>query len=313
MGQYDGAASVAATHRRMPEHASTLGALLRDARERLARRNGARVRQADVAEHADITVEWYARIERGTVLPSFDVLSRIAAALCLSSQERVEALRFVLPEQLQRDGVDHPLARAERGVLRVGAIDLPVVAPTMLRALAHVARGDGLSVRQTGNSWFEQAGLLEDDRLDVAIAFRFAGVDLPEQFGEFVVAQEYARAITTTSEWSPRAGAVTRSDLFEGTMHGAPHRVGQDMLQTLKLQGFDYDRYRGMPSLIGVAGAMRGKDYAFVAESYEATVLDAGFVIRPIRDIGIAANAVFRWRSGDENPALVRFLEALHS
>jgi hypothetical protein len=84
------------------------------------------------------------------------------------------------------------------------------------------------------------------------------------------------------------------------------------MLQTLKLQGFDYDRYRGMPSLIGVAGAMRGKDYAFVAESYETTVLDAGFVIHPVRDIGIAANAVFRWRSSDENPAPVRFLEALH-
>jgi transcriptional regulator with XRE-family HTH domain len=296
----------------MKAHSLTLGALLRDARERLARRNGARVRQADVAEHADITVEWYARIERGSVLPSFDVLSRIAAALCLSSQERVEALRFVLPEQLRRDDLEHPVARAERGVLRVGAIDLPVVASTMLRALGHVARGDGFSVQQTGHSWFEQAGLLEDDRLDVAIAYRFAGVDVPEQFGEFVVAQEYSRAITTTSEWSSHAGAVTRSDLFEGTLHGAAHRVGKDMLQTLKLQGFDYDRYRGMPSLIGVAAAMRGKDYAFVAESYETTVRDAGFLVRPVRDIGIAADAVLRWRKGDENPALVRFLQALH-
>jgi len=57
---------------------------------------------------------------------------------------------------------------------------------------------------------------------------------------------------------------------------------------------------------------MRGKDYAFVSESYVATVVDAGFVIRRIRDLGIAAYAVFRWRSGDENPALLRFLEALH-
>jgi hypothetical protein len=57
---------------------------------------------------------------------------------------------------------------------------------------------------------------------------------------------------------------------------------------------------------------MRGKDYAFVAESYVTTVLDAGFLVRSVRDIGIAAGAVLRWRSGDANPALVRFLEALH-
>jgi transcriptional regulator with XRE-family HTH domain len=90
----------------MGEPFLTLGEALRDARERLGRRSGTRVRQADVAEHAGITVEWYARIERGTVLPSFDVLSRIAAALCLSSRERVEALRFVVPDLLRRDDVD---------------------------------------------------------------------------------------------------------------------------------------------------------------------------------------------------------------
>jgi transcriptional regulator with XRE-family HTH domain len=296
----------------MHDQASTLGALLRDARERLARRNGARVRQADVAEHADITVEWYARIERGSVLPSFDVLSRISAALRLSSQERIEALRFVLPEQLRHDDFNHPLARAQRGVLRVGAIDLPVVAPTMLRALGHVARGESFAVQQTGQSWFEQAGLLEDDRLDVAIAYRFAGVDVPERLREYLVANEFSQAICTTAEWSSRVGAVTGSDLFEGTLHGPPHRVGNDMVQSLKLQGFGYDRYLGQPSLISVAAAMRGKDYAFVTESYAATVRDAGFLVRPVRDIGIAAGAVLRWRSSDENPALVRFLEALH-
>jgi transcriptional regulator with XRE-family HTH domain len=101
----------------MDNHALTLGALLRDARERLARRTGVRVRQADVAEQADITVEWYARIERGSVLPSFDVLSRIAAALCLSSRERVEALRFVVPDLLPRDNgepASEPTGRATR-------------------------------------------------------------------------------------------------------------------------------------------------------------------------------------------------------
>jgi transcriptional regulator with XRE-family HTH domain len=294
------------------ERTATLGALLRDARERLGRRNGARVRQADVAELADITVEWYARIERGTVVPSFDVLSRIAAALGLSAHERIAAFRFVLPEQLHHDELHTPVARAERGVLRVGAIDLPVVAPAMLRALAHVARGDGLSIRQTSHSWFEQMGLLENDRLDVAITYGFAGVDAPEQFGEFVVANDFSAGIVTTSEWSTHSGAVTRSDLFEGTLYGARHRVGDDMLQSLKLQGFDYDRYHGMTSLFSVAAAMRGKDYAFVAESYLSMVIDAGFVVRPVRDIGIAARAVFRWRNGDDNPALVRFLEALH-
>jgi len=306
----------------MGDHAPTLGDFLRRARERLAHRTGVRFRQADVAEHADITVEWYARIERGTVVPSFEVLSRIAAALCLSAQERVEALHYVLPEPLRRvridpvveahDDLGSPATRAERGVLRVGAIDLPIVARTMMRALAHVARGDGLSVRQTSHSWFEQAALLEDGRLDVAIAYRFAGVTVPEQFGEFVVANDFSAAIVTTSEWSSHSGAVTRSDLFEGTLYGPQHRVGNDMMQTLKLQGFDYDRFLGLPSLFRIAAAMRGKDYAFVSESYVATVVDAGFVIRQVRDIGIAAHAVFRWRRGDENPALVRFLDALH-
>jgi transcriptional regulator with XRE-family HTH domain len=296
----------------MGERSSTLGALLREARERLARRTGVRVRQADVAEQADITVEWYARIERGSVLPSVDVLSRIAAALALSAHERIEAFRFVLPEQLRHDDLEHPVARAERGVLRVGAIDLPIVARTMTRALAHVARGDGLSVLQTGHSWFVQAGLLEDERLDVAIAYRFAGVDVPERYGEFVVAADYSSAIVTTEDWALHAGAVTQSDLFEGTIYGPSSRVGDDLMQNLRSQGFSYDRYHGLPSLISVAGAMRGKDYAFVSDSYVTTVQDAGFVVRRIRDMGIASNAVLRWRKADANPALVRFLEALH-
>jgi len=294
------------------ERTLTLGALLRDARTRLEHGNGTRVRQADVAELADITVEWYARIERGTVVPSFDVLSRIAVALGLSAHERIEAFRYILPEQLRRDDLDNPAARAERGVLRVGAIDLPIVARTMIRALAHVARGDGLSVQQTAQSWFEQAGLLEEDRLDVAIAYRFAGVDVPERFEEFAVARDYSSAIVTTADWSLHAGAVTQSDLFEGTIHGPPSRVGDDLQQTLKLQGFSHDRYRGFSSLISVAGAMRGKDYAFVSDSYVTTVEDAGFFVRRIRDLGIVSSAVLRWRKGDENPALARFLEALH-
>jgi hypothetical protein len=57
---------------------------------------------------------------------------------------------------------------------------------------------------------------------------------------------------------------------------------------------------------------MRGADYAFVTESYAPIVQDAGFLVRRVRDIGIAASAVFRWRRGDSNPALLRFLEALH-
>jgi transcriptional regulator with XRE-family HTH domain len=296
----------------MDNHPSTLGALLRDARERLARRTGTRVRQADVAEHADITVEWYARIERGTVLPSFEVLSRIASALFLSAQERVDALRFVVPEQLRRDDLEHAVARAERGVLGVGAIDLPIAAPVMLRALAHVARGDGLSVRQMSHSWMEQAKLLEDGRLDVAIAYRFAGVDVPERFEDYIVSEEYSTAIATTPEWSPRAGAVAGADLFEGTLYGPSGRVGDDMRQSVNLQGYPFERYRALPSLITLAAEMRGTDYAFVTESYAPIVQDAGFLVRRVRDIGIAASAVFRWRRGDSNPALLRFLEALH-
>jgi transcriptional regulator with XRE-family HTH domain len=101
----------------MNDDDTTLGVLLRSARERLSHRDGVRVRQADVAERADITVEWYARIERGAVVPSFAVLSRIAAALRLSSQERVEVLRFVVPDLFGRDHVGpafEPIGRVTR-------------------------------------------------------------------------------------------------------------------------------------------------------------------------------------------------------
>jgi hypothetical protein len=57
---------------------------------------------------------------------------------------------------------------------------------------------------------------------------------------------------------------------------------------------------------------MRATDFAFVTQSYVTTVEAAGFHVRPVRDVGIAATAVFRWRKDDDNPALLRFLEALH-
>jgi transcriptional regulator with XRE-family HTH domain len=152
----------------MDDDASTLGALLRDARDRLARSNGVRVRQADVAEHADITVEWYARIERGSVLPSFDVLSRIATALSLSSRERVEALRFVVPELLRRDDVDRaaePTAQATRELRayrrfhrRAESASTPhelvdMAVTTVLDGLPHVAFTSIMSKSSTHDCW----------------------------------------------------------------------------------------------------------------------------------------------------------------
>jgi len=156
----------------MNDQTSTLGALLRDARERLGRRDGVRVRQADVAEHVGITVEWYARIERGSVLPSFDVLSRIAAALNLSSQERVEALRFVVPELLRRDDVE-PAAepagrtprelrayrrfhrRAESASTPHELIDMAVM--TVMDGLPHVAFASCMSRNSLDNRWLHRS------------------------------------------------------------------------------------------------------------------------------------------------------------
>jgi len=161
----------------MDEHASTLGALLRDARVRLARRSGTRVRQADVAERADITVEWYARIERGSVLPSFDVLSRIAAALCLSSGERVEALRFVVPDLLRGDDAE-PAAnptgwasrelrayrrfhrKAESASTPHELIDMAVT--TVMDGLPEVAFASWMSKGATNNRWLHRSAVRPD-------------------------------------------------------------------------------------------------------------------------------------------------------
>jgi transcriptional regulator with XRE-family HTH domain len=161
----------------MNDDASTLGALLRDARERLARRSGTRVRQADVAEYADITVEWYARIERGSVLPSIDVLSRIAAALCLSSQERARALRFVVPELLPRDEVDpaaEPTGRATRELRayrrfhrRAESASTPrelvdMAVTTLMDGLPNIAFASVMSKNSMNNIWLHQSVVRPD-------------------------------------------------------------------------------------------------------------------------------------------------------
>jgi transcriptional regulator with XRE-family HTH domain len=163
--------------RQMDDRTSTLGVLLRDARERLARRDGARVRQADVAEYAEITVEWYARIERGSVLPSVDVLSRIAAALCLSSQERVEALRFVVPDLLRRDVVEPAVEpaggttrelrayrrfhrRAESASTPHELVDMAVTA--VMDGLPHVAFASCMSKNFASNRWLHRSVVRPD-------------------------------------------------------------------------------------------------------------------------------------------------------
>jgi transcriptional regulator with XRE-family HTH domain len=161
----------------MDDHTATLGVLLRDARDRLSRRNGARVRQADVAEHADITVEWYARIERGSVLPSFDVLSRIAAALCLSAQERVEALRFVVPEFLPRDNgalTTEPAGRATRELRayrrfhrRAESASTPhelidMAVTTVMDALPDIAFSSVMSKSSTKYRWLHRSVVRPD-------------------------------------------------------------------------------------------------------------------------------------------------------
>ncbi len=58
-----------------------------------------------------------------------------------------------------------------------------------------------------------------------------------------------------------------------------------------------------VPSLISLAGAMRGKDYAVVGDSYLKIIQDTGFIVRPLRDTCIVVPAVFRWSKDDANPA----------
>lgn len=49
-------------------------------------RNKAKLTQAQVAEKADITTNYYARIERGEVNPTVDVVDNIAKALKMNLQ-----------------------------------------------------------------------------------------------------------------------------------------------------------------------------------------------------------------------------------
>lgn len=57
------------------EHKSNLGKILKEARIK------AKLTQAEVAEKAEIHVNYYARIERGEVNPTVDIVDAIATAL----------------------------------------------------------------------------------------------------------------------------------------------------------------------------------------------------------------------------------------
>jgi transcriptional regulator with XRE-family HTH domain len=50
-------------------------------------RQNARLTQVEVAEKADIHVNYFARIERGEVNPSYEILESIAKALKVKSSE----------------------------------------------------------------------------------------------------------------------------------------------------------------------------------------------------------------------------------
>jgi hypothetical protein len=100
--------------------------------------------------------------------PPFDVLSRIATALSLSSRERVEALRFVVPELLRRDDVDRaaePTAQATRELRayrrfhrRAESASTPhelvdMAVTTVLDGLPHVAFTSIMSKSSTHDCW----------------------------------------------------------------------------------------------------------------------------------------------------------------
>ncbi len=62
-------------------HKRTLGKKIKDARKKLG------LKQSDVAEKADISVNYYARIERNEENPTLETLERVLKALKLKSSD----------------------------------------------------------------------------------------------------------------------------------------------------------------------------------------------------------------------------------
>lgn len=77
------------------ELARSIGSVAREARKAL------QLTQEDAAERINVSVEFYARIERGNSLPSIDTFARIVSALCVSA----DALLGNRPSIAQPPGV----------------------------------------------------------------------------------------------------------------------------------------------------------------------------------------------------------------
>ena len=106
------------------ELAKTIGTAARNARK------AQQLTQEDIAERVDVSVEFYARIERGTSLPSILTFARIVSALGISADVLLGQLPRIVPmggnwmPAKPSDGpevrrVVRRLRRAEPGTLRL--------------------------------------------------------------------------------------------------------------------------------------------------------------------------------------------------
>ena len=85
--------------------------------------------QAEAAEAVGISVEFYARIERGTTLPSTPTLHRLSRALCVPSDALLglDVLAPVLPTAPPADGESPALKRLFRRLRRASARTVRIV------------------------------------------------------------------------------------------------------------------------------------------------------------------------------------------
>jgi transcriptional regulator with XRE-family HTH domain len=150
------------------ELAKSIGSAARQARTALE------LTQEDAAERLGVSVEFYARIERGNSLPSVPTLARIAAVLGVSADALLGRAVFVPgaapgwpasppTEAPEIRRVTRMLRRASPGALRLVTMLLKEIE----RRAQGSAEGDGGGAAEDAGA-DESSGLADEDRADDA-------------------------------------------------------------------------------------------------------------------------------------------------
>ena len=279
---------------------------------RFGRRRVKGLRREEVAELAGVSSVWYSRFEAGRARLSIRALRAVARALRLTHRETLDLFSLALPElpEHERNACDVQ-ARAEAGVLRVGALDLPMAQREMLRGLHGVAKR-GFQIAQHPASWLEQDLLLENGEIDVAISYRFrhASVDLPVD--EHFVCEEIATHVAVPAENGIR-GPRSIHEFTDSTLSGPSGRMTRDLVTSARHEGFAVKRFVTATSPADFFGCMDRYGFAFITDDYASVCRAAGLHVHHVRDIGVVSHLVFRTRKGDTNPAVVALRDVLAS